>query len=173
MLKKQNYVICIFIIFCISAGVFKEIAISCNHIVLNETLPPLISSLSDYIKNDFLTVFIVMLFTASVFLSPVAFFVLSTKIFSLGFTAAYLLSHMESTGKEILLSVLLPRAFFKIPAYVFLLYLGTKTAFLSKEIVKNHSRLKSARPYLYGYIILFIILSISSLLEVFLLHIVL
>ncbi len=173
MFKKENYFLCVFIIFCFSAGIFTEIAMPCDQCVLKDVLPPLISSLSDYIKNDILTVFVVMLFSASVFLFPVALFMLSAKIFSLGFTAAYLLSHMESTGKMLLFSVLFPRALFKIPAYIFLLYLGLKTLLFVKETAHHHSKIKSLRPYIHGYIAAFAALVISSLIEVLLLHTVL
>lgn len=102
---------------------------------------------------------------------PVVALMAIGKTFSLGFSAAYILSSSGDQAFGILLAALLPRGIFKIPAYIALVIISYGTAKFVKRNYRNQAALqKGALPYLSNFLLCFLLMAISSILEVLLLQ---
>lgn len=171
MNKKFLFISSIILIICFSAGIFTAILTPSEKLNISDALPSLAVSIINYIKSDILTVLAALIFSGSVFFLPLVPLMIFAKTFSLGFSAAYILSSAGEGALGILLAALLPRAFFKIPAYIVLVILSLETASFVKHNHQSPAALKhGARSFLAGYLFCFLILAISSLLEAFLLQ---
>lgn len=170
MNKKILLLSSIMLMICFSAGIFTEITIPSEKISIAAALPSLAAGIFNSIKSDVFTVLAAMLFSGSVVFMPLVPFMIFGKAFSLGFSAAYILSSSEQNALGILLCALLPRGLFKIPAYVALIMLSADTAIFVRGHYQSSAALKRGlKPLLLKYLFCFLPLAISSILEAFLL----
>ena len=161
----------IIIIVSFSAGVFTEIITPSENLILSTQLPSIGNSILDCLKDDFPTVIAAIIFSLCVFSMPVVALMAIGKTFSLGFSAAYILSSSGDQAFGILLAALLPRGIFKIPAYIALVIISYGTAKFVKRNYRNQAALqKGALPYLSNFLLCFLLMAISSILEVLLLQ---
>ena len=173
MNKKFVFLASLFLIISFSAGVFTEIAVPSGKTMISTELPGIASSLADYIKSDIITILAAMIFSGLVFLMPLVVLMVIGKTFSLGFTAAYLLSAFEEKGFSLVAAALLPRGLFKLPAYIALILVSYETACFVRKNYQNPAALKGVRPHLFNFLFCLIALIGSSILEAFLLQAVL
>ena len=106
--KKFVFLASLFLIVSFSAGVFTKIAVPSEKMMISTELPGLAASLADYIKSDIITILAAMIFSALFFLMPLVILMVIGKTFSLGFTAAYILSSLEEKGFSLVIAALLP-----------------------------------------------------------------
>lgn len=172
---NKNFVlfVSLFLIVSFSAGVFTEIVVPSEKMTISTDLPGLMASLIDYIKSDIITILAAMIFSALFFLMPLVVLMVIGKTFSLGFSAAYILSSFEEKGFSVVLAALLPRGLFKVPAYIALIIVSFETAKFVRKNYQNPQALKSIKPHLINYLLCFLALMASSILETFLLQAVL
>lgn len=167
MNKKLIFFSIILLIVCFSAGIFTEIVTPLEKLSISAILPSPAIGIINYIKNDFFTVIAVMIFSGSVFFLPLVPLTLLGKTFSLGFSASYILSSAGENGLGILLTALLPRGMFKIPTYLALFILSLNTTALIKNNFRKPAVLKKGCvSMLINYLLCFLALALSSLLEV-------
>lgn len=154
-----------------TAGIFTEIAVPSDSIHLSTELPSVYASIFAYIKNDALTVIASLIFSVSVFLMPLVPLLILGKTFSLGFSAAYILSSSAEQAFGIVISALVPRAVFKIPAYLAIVLSAAEAASFIRNNYRNPSVLKHGiMHHLLHFILCFLILAASSILEACLLQ---
>lgn len=171
MNKKYLLPAALIIVISFSAGIFTEILASPAHLQLSTDLPSLSAAISAYLKSDILTVLAAMIFACTVILMPAVAFLAMGKTFSLGFSAAYILSSGTDKAFGILLAALLPRGMFKIPAYMALILIAYETARVVKENYQQPMKLRhNLFPCIRGYLFCFITLAVSSILEAVLLQ---
>ena len=93
------------------------------------------------------------------------------KTFSLGFSAAYILSSSAEQAFGIVISALVPRAVFKIPAYLAIVLTAAETASFIRSNYQNPPALAHGiKRHLLRFILCFFILAASSILEACLLQ---
>ena len=92
MQKKMLIIPLMILVISFSAGIFTQIVIPIEGTSLTQNLPSVGTGIWDYLKNDIITVTAALLFSCSVFLLPLVPCIVVGKTFSLGFSAAYLLS---------------------------------------------------------------------------------
>ena len=156
---------------CFSAGIFTEIAVPSDSVEISTALPSVYASIFACIKSDALTVISSLIFSVSVFLMPLVPLLILGKTFSLGFSAAYILSSSAENAFGIVIAALVPRAVFKIPAYLAIVLTAAETAFFIKNNYQNPSALKHGiKRHLLRFISCFFILAVSSVLEACLLQ---
>ena len=171
MQKKLVFIPLLILLISFSAGIFTEIAVPAGDLFLSSKLPSVGVSILDYIKNDLVTVAASMLFSCSVFLLPLVPLMVIGKAFSLGFSAAYLLSSSAEKAFGIVLCALLPRGIFKLPAYVALVIISAEAARFVKQNHHNPTALKHGTLlHLRRFLLCFLWLCASSVLEAFLLQ---
>lgn len=170
MNKKILFVFAIILVVSFSAGVFTQIISPSGTLKISAQLPGLADSIFDYIKSDIATIAAAVLFSASVFLMPAVVAMVIGKTFSMGFSAAYILSSFEEKGMQVIISALFPRALFKIPAYIALIFISYQTAKFIKANYRNPRALKNGTTYLIQYFLCFLTLTVSSILEAVLLQ---
>ncbi len=171
MNKKLILIPMIILIISFSAGIFTEIAVPAENLQLPTSLPSLGASLLEYIKSDIITVAAALIFSISVFLMPLSALIAVGKTFSLGFSAAYILSSSSEKALGILIAALVPRGIFKIPAYIALVVISLDTAAFVKKNYQNPAALKrGGMSLLLRFLFCFLLLAGSSLLEAFLLR---
>lgn len=171
MNKKHVLLIALIVIFSFSAGVFTEILVPPGRFQLSTELPAAGAAVMDYLKSDALTVLAALIFSCTVVLMPAVALLALGKTFSLGFSAAYILSSGADKAFGILLAALLPRGLFKIPAYMALIFISFQTARLIKENYQQPAKLRHCLiSCLRGYLLCFLALAVSSLLEAILLQ---
>lgn len=171
MNKKFLLLAALIVIISFSAGVFTEILVPAGRVQLSTDLPAASAAVMDYLKSDALTVLAALIFSATVVLMPAVALLALGKTFSLGFSAAYILSCGADKAFGILLAALLPRGLFKIPAYMALICLSFQTARLIRANYLQPAHLRAALiPCLRGYLLCFLTLAASSILEAFLLQ---
>lgn len=168
---NKKFLCYIFIFLCLSfcTGVFVEV-LSTETLSLKPETPSFFSSLFNYFKSDIFTAALCCFFSCTVILMPCVGLIIVEKTFSLGFSAAYLISSVDQ-GLPLLCLALLPRGIFKMPIYILLLLISFKTA---KEIKRSKGR-KSSKKQLYAtigkrYGFCAICFMVSSLIEVCLLQ---
>ena len=171
--KKFVFLASLFLIVSFSAGVFTEIAVPSEKMMISTELPGLAASLADYIKSDIITILAAMIFSALFFLMPLVILMVIGKTFSLGFTAAYILSSLEEKGFSLVIAALLPRGLFKLPAYIALIIVSYETAKFVRKNYHTPAALKGIKPHLFHFLFCLAALIVSSILETFLLQIVL
>ena len=108
-------------------------------------------------KGDFRMAVIALALSFTIYTVPVLALYVTARVFSLGFSAAYLLS-AHPQGFHILCAVLLPRCLIKIPVYVALLILAFDTA--KSNGAKGHKKI-----VWQPYALCMAVLMFSSLLE--------
>ena len=91
------------------------------------------------------------------------------KTFSLGFSAAYILSSSAEQAFGIVISALVPRAVFKIPAYLAIVLTAAETASFIRSNYQNPPALAHGIKR-HLFILCFFILAASSILEACLLQ---
>ncbi len=171
MNKNHVLIISLIVIISFSAGVFTEILVPSGRFQLSTDLPAAGTAILDYLKSDALTVLASLIFSCTVVLMPAVALLALGKTFSLGFSAAYILSCGADKAFGILLAALLPRGLFKIPAYMALIFLSVQTARLIRENFHQPSKLRGClTSCLRGYLLCFLILAVSSILEAVLLQ---
>lgn len=173
MNKKFVFLASLFLIVSFSAGVFTEIVVPSDKMTISTELPGVMASLLDYIKSDAITILAAMIFSGLFFLMPLVILMVIGKTFSLGFSAAYILSSFEAKGVSVVLAALLPRALFKVPAYIALIIVSFETARFVRKNYQNPQALKGIKRHLINYLLCFLALIVSSILETFLLQAVL
>ncbi len=171
MNKKSVILIALIIIISFSAGVFTEILVPPGRFQLSTQLPDAGTAVIDYLKSDALMVLAALIFSCTVVLMPAVALLTLGKTFSLGFSAAYILSSGTDKAFGILLAALLPRGLFKIPAYMALIFFSFQAARLIRENYQQPAKLRHCLPAcLRGYLLCFLALAVSSLLEAILLQ---
>lgn len=154
-----------------SAGIFTEIAIPSDSVQISTNLPSVYASIFAYIKSDGFTVISSLIFSVSVFLMPLVPLLILGKTFSLGFSAAYILSSSAEQAFGIVISALVPRAVFKIPAYLAIVLTAAETASFIRSNYQNPPALAHGiKRHLLRFILCFFILAASSILEACLLQ---
>lgn len=155
-----------------SAGIFTEITTPAENLNLAAAFPHPAAGIIANIKNDFFTVLAALLFSASVFLSPLIPLMMIGKTFSLGFSAAFILTATKpSAALAFLFAALLPRGLFKIPAYIALGAAGFDTAVFVRRNFRSKTAMKrEVTGILKKFILCFLVLAISSILEILLLQ---
>ncbi len=154
-----------------SAGIFTEIAMPSDSVRISTDLPSVYASIFEYIKSDGLTVISSLIFSVSVFLVPLVPLLILSKTFSLGFSAAYILSSSAEKAFGIVIAALVPRALFKIPAYLAIALTAAETATFVRNNYQNPAALaRGIKRHLLRFISCFFILAVSSVLEVCLLQ---
>lgn len=154
-----------------SAGIFTEIAIPSDNVRISTDLPSVYASIFEYIKSDGLTVISSLIFSVSVFLMPLVPLLILGKTFSLGFSAAYILSSSAEKAFGIVITALVPRALFKIPAYLAIALTAAETAAFIRNNYQNPSALAHGiKRHLLRFISCFLILAASSVVEACLLQ---
>ncbi|MEE0741881.1 MAG: stage II sporulation protein M [Emergencia sp.] len=170
MSKKFIIFAAVLLIASFSSGIFTEIVISSEVLKIPAKLPGVIAVIFDYLKDDFLTTLAALLFSVSVFLMPLIPLMFIGKTFSLGYSAAYLLSSNAENAWGILFSALVPRGIFKIPAYIALVIVSFETARFMKNNYHSPNVLKRGMPkHLLRFLACFSLLAMSSILEAVLL----
>lgn len=170
---NKNFILSasVIIIISFSAGVFTEIISPSEELILSAQLPSVAASIWDYIKSDLLIITASVIFSACVFSMPVVPLMAVGKTFSLGFSAAYILSSSGENALGILFAALLPRGIFKIPAYIALVIVSYQTARFVKKNYRNQTALlKGAPACLRNFLLCFSVMAVSSILEVLLLQ---
>lgn len=171
MNKKIILIPLVILIISFSAGIFTEIAIPSESAAFAAELPSLRDTVFDYIKSDFLTVAAALIFAASVLLLPLVPLIVVGKVFSLGFSSAYILSSSAENALGIVMAALVPRGIFKIPAYMALVLVSAEAAVFIKNNYQNTQALKRGLPqHLIRFFLCFCVLACSSILEAFLLQ---
>ena len=166
MQKKLIFIPLLILLISFSAGIFTEIAVPAGDLFLSSKLPPVGASILDYAKNDLITVAASLFFSCSVFLLPLVPLMIIGKAFSLGFSAAYILSSSTEKAFGIVLCALLPRGIFKIPAYVALAVISADAARFVKQNYHHPAALKhGALLHLRRFLLCFLWLCASSVLE--------
>lgn len=174
MSKKFIFFASILLIAGFSSGIFTEIVVSSQDLQLPSHLPGTVSVILDYLRDDFLTVLAALFCALSVFLTPLIPLLFLGKTFSLGYSAAYLLSANAENTRGILLAVLALRGICKIPVYLALVILAFETAGFVKNNYHSLPALKRGLSRrLIRFLLCFGLLSISSVPEAILLQIVL
>lgn len=175
MNKKIMLISSVVLLISFSAGIFTEITVPAESLNLSAVLPDIGVGILSNIKSDFLTVLAVFLFSASVFFLPLVPLMIIGKTFSLGFSAAFILTTSKPPASlSFLFFALLPRGMFKIPAYIALGIIGFDTAVFIKTNFRSPSALKRGLPALLKkFLLCFLLLAISSILEILLLQAVL
>ncbi len=171
MNKKFIFAASVILVVSFSAGIFTEIIAPSDHLTLAAELPSLTAGIRDYLRHDSLTVAAALIFSLCVFTMPAVALMAAGKTFSLGFSAAYLLSSCGDRGFAILFAALLPRGIFKIPAYIVLVILSYETAGFIRKNYRNRAALKKdVLRYLLKFLFCFLVMAASSILEVLLLQ---
>lgn len=166
MQKKMFVIPLMILIISFSAGIFTQIVIPIEGTSLTQNLPSVGTGIWDYLKNDVITVTAALLFSCSVFLLPLVPCIVVGKTFSLGFSAAYLLSSSTQNAFALTSCVLLPRGLFKLPVYVALAVISIETAAFVKKNYQNPSALKHGMPkFLLQFLCCLACLICSSVLE--------
>lgn len=174
MNRKKIYLMAGLLLAVFTAGIFTEILMPDQNLKFPEALPSAGVAALDYIKDDMVVTFAFILFSFSRLLFPLACLMTLGKTFSLGFSAAYLLSSAAEAGPAMVFTALLPRGMFKLPAYLMLLSLSFETACLIKTHRQSHPALLYAlKPVLSRFCLCFLLMAFSSIIEVILLQIVL
>lgn len=164
-MDKKILILCsllLMVSFC--TGIFMEIIVP-DHISLSPDPPGFWISLWGTLKSDIFLVMLAVFFTLTIYLTPCMFILVVGKTFALGFSSAYLLS-ANTPGLWILLSILFTRALLKLPAYMALTIHSWQTAKQLKA-ARRYSK-KTVKPYL----LCFLVLAVSSIIEVLLLQII-
>lgn len=169
MSQKISFIFLILLVISFSAGIFTEITITPAGAV-SSLLPAMVSGILNYIKNDIVTVAAAMIFSASVLLLPFVPLMVIGKVFSLGFSSAYILSSSSEKALGIIMAALLPRGIFKLPAYIALTLISIDMAIFIRNHYQNPQALLHGAPkHLLRFLFCFLALAASSILEVFLL----
>ncbi len=170
MNEKISFIFLTLLLISFSAGIFTEITITPADASIPSQLPAMVSGILDYIKNDIVTVCAAMIFSASVLLLPLVPLMVVGKTFSLGFSTAYILSSSSDKAFGIIMTALLPRGFFKLPAYIVLILISLDAACFIKNHYQNLPVLIHGAPqHLFRFSLCFLALVASSILEFFLL----
>ena len=170
MNRKISFIFLMLLVIGFSAGIFTEITITPDGAAVSSQLPATVSGILDYIKNDMFTVMAAMIFSASVLLLPLVPLMVIGKVFSLGFSSAYILSSSSEKALGIIMAALLPRAIFKIPAYITLMLISIEAAVFIRNHYQNPPALLHGAPqHLLRFLFCFLALAASSILEFFLL----
>ncbi|MDD6043068.1 MAG: hypothetical protein PUB87_04850 [Eubacteriaceae bacterium] len=161
-------------IFLFSAGVFTEIFLPSEGFNTNIISDSLTYDLMCYLKEDFILVTAMMIAGFSVIMFPLTIIIAGSKIFSLGFSTAFLLTRLKSNAFLVITAVLLPRNLLKLPLYALLILISFDTSKEMKKTCFSPPAVKKVVPRLISrYLICLGLLTIPSILEVVLLHIIL
>lgn len=156
MNKKIIIFLFFFLMVSFSSGVFVQfltkdfLTLSANNVSFWQTL-------WSGCKSDFIITLISLILSTAVYTTPLVVLLMSLQVFTLGFSASYLLA-AHPQGISILLAVLLPRCLIKLPVYILLIVLSFRTA-------KQKFERKQKSGTWHSYIICYLILMFSSLLE--------
>ena len=159
MNKKIIFFLFFLLMVSFSAGVFVEV-ITSDQLSLSTESVSFWNTFQAGCKNDLTVTIIVLLFSLAAYTVPFTLLLILVQVFSLGFSAAYLMS-VHPQGLPILLAVLLPRCLLKLPVYVTYIVLSFNSI---KLRFKQSRQRKALRPYA----ICLAVLIFSSLLEAFL-----
>lgn len=171
MHQKIFYLPLILLLASFVAGIFTQILVPAQAQSLPIQSPSVMESILAYLKSDILTVTAALVFSVSVFLLPLVPLMIIGKTFSLGFSAAYMLSSSAEKGLGIVMAALVPRGMFKLPAYIALAFISLKTASFIRRNYQNPSVLHAGGPsYLLRFFYCFLALAASSVLEALLLQ---
>lgn len=174
MNRKFFFACSLLFLVCFSAGIFTEIVLPADRYSFSMELSSPAAGITEYLKDDMLTAAASVICAFSVILMPAVVLLTAGKVFSLGFSAAYMLSAAQESGTSILFAALLPRAVFKLPAYLALIVISFQTASFIRKNHQNLSALKGGlSSHLLHFLLCFIVLALSSILEVILLQAVL
>lgn len=139
-----------------SSGVFVEL-ITNNQLSLSTESVSFWHTFRAGCKSDLTVTIIVLLFSMAAYTVPFTLLLILVQVFSLGFSAAYLMS-AHPQGLPILLAVLLPRCLLKLPVYVAFIMLAF-------DSIKLRYKQKRQKRHLQPYAICLVVLVFSSLLE--------
>lgn len=144
MNKKIIFVLSFLLMVSFSAGVFVQF-LTVDQVSLSSEDISFWGGLWSGCKSDVLLTGLVLLFSMTVYTLPLAMVLITAQVFSLGFTAAYLLA-AHPQGFPIVCAVLLPRCLIRLPLYIALVILSFQTA-LSRRKQKR-------QPILWQYYII-------------------
>ena len=139
-----------------SAGVFVQFLVN-DQVSLSSEDISFWKGLWSGCKSDLSIAVLALLLSTSLYAVSFVPLLVTAQVFTLGFSAAYLLA-THPQGFPIVCAVLLPRCLIKIPAYIALVLLSLETA-------KAKRKQKTKRMLLPPYAICLGILMFSSLLE--------
>lgn len=139
-----------------SAGVFVEV-ITSDQLSFSTESVSFWHTFRAGCKSDLTVTIIALLFSLAAYTVPFTLLLILVQVFSLGFSAAYLMS-AHPQGLPILLAVLLPRCLLKLPVYIAFIMLAF-------DSIKLRYKQKRQRKTLLPYTVCLAILFFSSLLE--------
>ena len=108
-------------------------------------------------KSDLAITATAFILSLAVYTTPFVYLLILAQVFTLGFSAAYLLS-VHPQGLPVIFAVLLPRCMIKLPVYIALVLLSFETA---KARTRQKLQVKTLRLYAASAALLML----SSLLE--------
>ena len=156
MNKKFHFIFSFIIMVSFSAGVFVQF-LATDQVSLSAENFSFWRGLWSGCKSDLLVTAVALTLSTAVYTVPFIIILVTGQVFTLGFSAAYLMA-THPQGLPIICTVLLPRCLIKLPAYFALVLLSLETA---------TSRQKQKRQKLFWqpYAVCAIFLMLSSLLE--------
>ena len=116
MNKKIIFVLTFFIMISFSTGVFVQFLVP-DQVSLSAENISFWQGLWSGCKSDLVIVVIAFVLSMTVYTVPFVVLLITGQVFTLGFSAAYLLS-VHPQGLPIIFAVLLPRFLIKLPAYM-------------------------------------------------------
>lgn len=156
MNKQIIFILSFFLMVSFSAGVFVQLLTS-DQVSLSAEDINFWQGLWSGCKSDTLTTLLSLFFSMSVYTVPFVVILIVGQVFTLGFSAAYLLA-VHPQGLPIVIAVLLPRCLIKLPAYIALVLLSLASA-------KSHRKQSRQNLPWQLYVICAGVLMLSSLLE--------
>ena len=156
MNKKIIFILSFILMVSFSAGVFVQL-VTTEQVSLSAGDVSFVQGFWSGCKSDILMAACALVLSMTIYTMPFVMFLVTGQVFSLGFSAAWLLS-AHPQGLPIICAILLPRCLLKLPAYLALVLLSIKSA-------KLRRRQKRQRLCWQPYLICLITLMLSSLLE--------
>jgi hypothetical protein len=156
MNKKIIFILSFILMVSFSAGVFVQL-VTTEQVSLSADDVSFIQGLWSGCKSDILMTACAMVLSVTVYTVPFLMLLVTGQVFTLGFSAAWLLS-AHPQGLPIVCTVLLPRCLIKLPAYLALILLSLQSA-------KSRRKQKRQKLFLQPYLICLAALMLSSLLE--------
>jgi len=156
MNKKNIFFLSFLLMVSFSAGVFIQFLAS-DPVSLSAEDVSFWQGLWSGCKSDLALIAFSLVLSTTFYAFPVILLLVNGQVFTLGFTAAYLLS-THPQGFPVICAVLLPRCLIKLPACMALLL-------LSLENIKSRRKQKQQWPVWQLYAVLAVVMMLSSLLE--------
>lgn len=156
MNKQIIFILSFFLMVSFSAGVFVQ-CLTPDQVSLSAEDVNFWQGLWSGCKSDILTVLLSLVFSMSFYTVPFVVILIAGQVFTLGFSAAYLLA-VHPQGLAIVIAILLPRCLIKLPAYISLVILSVTSA-------KSHHKQSRHNLPMQLYAICTGVLMLSSLLE--------